>query len=87
MKTYIYSNLDYPEKAKSQGIEGEVMVRFLVNQKGQVEQAEVVRSSYEGFDAAALKVINAMPDWTPGKQRGKAVKVWYVVPIKFSKEK
>ena len=84
MKTYIYSNLEYPEKAKSQGIEGEVMVQFLVNQQGKVEQEKVVRSTYEGFNAAALKVIREMPDWTPGKQRGKAVKVQYVVPIKFS---
>jgi TonB family protein len=87
MKTYIYSNLEYPEQAKSQGIEGEVMVQFLVNQQGKVEQEKVVRSTYEGFNEAALKVIREMPDWTPGKQRGKAVRVQYVVPIKFNKEK
>jgi TonB family protein len=87
MKTYIYSNLEYPEQAKSQGIEGEVMVQFMVNQQGKVEQEKVVRSTYEGFNEAALKVIREMPDWTPGKQRGKAVRVQYVVPIKFNKEK
>jgi TonB family protein len=87
MKTFIYSNLEYPENAKNQGIEGEVFVKFLVNEKGHVENAEVVRSSYQGFDAAALKVIREMPDWTPGTQRGKAVKVWFVVPIKFNDEK
>ena len=87
LKTYIYSNLEYPEKAKSQGIEGEAKVRFLVNNKGKAEKAEVLSSSYEGFDAPALKVINEMPDWTPGKQRGKPVQVWYVISIKFSKDK
>jgi TonB family protein len=87
LKTYIYSKLEYPEKAKNEGIEGEVQVRFLVNEKGEVEKSEVLRSTYQGFDDPALKVINEMPDWTPGKQRGKAVKVWYVVSIKFNDEK
>jgi TonB family protein len=87
LKTYIYSKLEYPEKAKNQGIEGEVQVRFLVNEKGKVEKSEVLRSTYEGFDAPALKVIDEMPDWTPGMQRGKAVKVWYVVSIKFNDDK
>lgn len=83
MKKYIYSNLEYPENAKKQGIEGSVIVRFMINTKGKVVNSEVLRSSYEGFDAAALKVINNMPDWTPGKQRGKAVNVWHVISIKF----
>jgi len=86
LKSYIYTNLEYPEKAKNEGIEGEVQVRFLVNEKGQVVNGEVLRSSYKGFDAPALKVINEMPDWTPGKQRGKAVKVWHVITIKFDDE-
>jgi len=84
LKTYIYSNLEYPEKAKHEGIEGDVKVRFLVNQKGKVEKSEVLRSSNPVFDAPALKVVKKMPDWTPGKQRGKAVKVWYVLSIKFT---
>jgi TonB family protein len=83
LKTYIYANLEYPEEAKKQGIEGEVFVRFLVNEKGNVVNSEILRSSYKGFDGPSLKVINEMPAWTPGKQRGKAVKVWYVVSIKF----
>ena len=87
LKTYIYSNLEYPEKALDKGIEGEVVVRFLINEKGQAVNEEVLRSAYEGFDAPALKVVNNMPDWTPGMQRGKAVKVWYVMSIKFNDEK
>jgi TonB family protein len=83
LKTYIYSNLEYPENAKTQGIEGSVIVRFMINSKGKVVNSEIIRSTYQGFDAPALKVINGMPDWTPGKQRGKAVNVWYVVSIKF----
>ena len=87
LKTYIYSKLEYPEKAKAQGIEGEAKVRFLINNKGKAVKAEVLSSTYEGFDAPALKVISEMPDWTPGKQRGKPVQVWYVMSIKFNDEK
>jgi TonB family protein len=83
MKSYIYSNLEYPENAKKQGIEGSVIVRFMINNKGKVVYSEILRSTYQGFDAPALKVINGMPDWTPGKQRGKPVNVWYVISIKF----
>ncbi len=87
LKSYVYSKLEYPESAKNKGIEGKVKVRFLINEKGKVEKSEVLQSSYEGFDPPALKVINEMPDWTPGMQRGKAVKVWYVMSINFSDKK
>lgn len=87
LKSFIYSNLEYPENAKKQGIEGKVQVRFLVNEQGKVEKSEILRSTYQGFDAPALNVINEMPDWTPGMQRGKAVKVWFVVSIQFNDEK
>ncbi|MDF1574527.1 MAG: TonB family protein [Bacteroidales bacterium] len=83
LKAYIYSNLEYPEKVKEQGIGGEVIVRFLINEEGKAVKGEVLRSSYAELDAPALKVISEMPDWTPGKQRGKAVKVWYVMSIPF----
>jgi TonB family protein len=87
LKTYVYSSLEYPLSAKSKGIEGEVHVRFLVDEQGKVRKEEVVHSSYEEFNEPALKVIREMPDWTPGKQRGKAVKVWHVLPIKFTPPK
>jgi len=87
LKSYIYSNLEYPEKAKTEGIQGEAVVRFLINEKGEAMKSEILRSSYPGFDAPALKVISEMPDWTPGKQRGKAVKVWCVLSIKFNDKK
>ena len=83
LKTYIYSNLEYPEEARKQKIEGEVVVRFLVNEKGEVVNSEVLRSTYKGFDEPALKMIRNMPDCKPGAQRGKPVKVWHVISIKF----
>jgi TonB family protein len=83
LKTYVYGTLEYPENAKNKGIEGEAVVRFLVTEQGKVENSEVLRSSNQEFDAPALKVVKEMPDWIPGKQRGKAVKVWFVMSIKF----
>ena len=87
LKTHIYSNLEYPANAKKQGIEGEVYVKFLIDTDGKVKEVEVVRSSYQGFEEAARKVIREMPDWKPGKQRGKPVRVYHVIPIKFSTDK
>jgi len=87
LKTYIYSNLEYPESVKKQGIEGEVHVKFLIDTDGKPKQVEVVRSTYQGFNEAAKKVIREMPDWKPGTQRGKAVKVFHVIPIKFNSSK
>lgn len=86
LKTYIYSNLDYPDNARKQGIKGEVFIKFLVDTDGRVKDPEILRSSYQGFDEPALKVIREMPDWKPGFQRGKAVKVWHVLSIKFDPE-
>jgi len=83
LKSYIYTHLEYPKNAKREGIEGSVIVRFMINTKGKVVNSEILRSTYQGFDAPALKVINDMPDWTPGKQRGKPVNVWHIISIKF----
>lgn len=87
LKTYIYSNLEYPEKAKSQKIEGDAVVQFVIDTDGRPEDVKVIRSSYQGFDDPAMKVIREMPDWNPGKQRGKAVNVQFAVTIKFSAPK
>ncbi len=83
MKTYIYTNLVYPAEAKKQGIEGEVIVQFTINTIGHPENVKVIQSTYEGFDEPAMKVIREMPDWKPGVQRGKPVRVLFTVPIKF----
>lgn len=83
MRKYIAQNVEYPEIARENQIQGRVFVRFVVNEKGEVEQATVVRGVDPALDRAALKVINNMPKWKPGKQRGKAVKVSFTVPINF----
>lgn len=82
MKT-IFKNIEYPEIAKENGIQGRVFVSFVVNQNGMVEQARIARGVDPSLDKEALRVIQNLPQWTPGKQRGKPVKVAFTVPINF----
>ncbi|HER08085.1 MAG TPA: TonB family protein [Bacteroides sp.] len=84
LKDYIYSNLEYPENARSGGITGEVLVQFLVTASGKLQDIRVARSSYAGFDRPALEVFEGMPDWKPGRQRGKPVAVNVIVPVRFN---
>lgn len=87
LKTYIYSNLVYPAEMKKKGISGEVMVQFTVPASGKLRDITAVSSTQKEFEAAAVKVFEGMPNWSPGKQRGKAVRVNVVIPVKFNAEK
>ena len=80
---YVQENLEYPQKARDKGIEGKVYVSFVIDTKGKVTKAEVKRSVDPLLNKAALKAVNSMPAWTPGKQRGKAVQVQIMVPVEF----
>jgi len=84
---FIYLNVKYPRMALESGITGSVIVRFVVDKNGNVEDAKIVRDIGAGCGKAALKAVelmNEMPrKWTPGKQRGKPVKVQFTLPIKF----
>ena len=84
LKTYIYSNLEYPSELKKKGTSGEVNVQFLVTTSGKLEDIKVASSTYEGFEKPAMDVFKGMPDWTPGTQRGKPVNVQVVVPVRFN---
>ena len=84
LKTYIYSNLEYPESAKKQGVSGEVMVQFNVKGSGELEDIKVANSSHKEFEKPAMEVFKEMPAWSPGKQRGKPVKVKVIVPVRFN---
>ncbi len=84
LKNFITNNLKYPEEAKKNGVTGKVYVRFAVNKEGMVEKSEIARGVSPSLDAEALRVINSLPKWTPGKQKGKPVAVYYTVPIKFA---
>ena len=81
---YLGNSIKYPAIAKDAGIQGTVFVTFVVDEKGDVKDVKVLRSIGGGCDEEAIRVVKNMPKWSPGKQRGKAVKVQYNLPIKFT---
>ena len=81
---YLGDNIKYPRMARDNGIEGTVYIKFVVDDKGAVSQAHVVRSIGAGCDEEALRVVKEMPNWTPGRQNGKPAAVWYTDPVKFT---
>ena len=80
---YFSTNMRYPKEAQSKGIQGRVIVQFVVEKDGSITDAKVMKPVDPQLDAEALRVVNAMPKWTPGKQRGKAVRVRYTLPVMF----
>ena len=80
---FIAKNLRYPVKAQERGIQGRVIAHFIVEKDGSVSNLAVARSVSSELDAEAIRVLSTMPKWTPGKQRGKEVRVKYTVPIVF----
>lgn len=81
---YLGSNIKYPEEAKNENIEGKVFVNFIVEKDGSIGETTVLRGIGGGCDEEAVRVVNNMPDWTPGTQRGEPVKVSYNLPINFA---
>lgn len=81
---YLSENVKYPVIAQENGIQGRVICQFVVNKDGSIVDVEVVRSGGDAsLDKEAVRVIKSMPKWKPGKQRGKAVRVKYTVPVSF----
>ena len=81
---YLSENVKYPVIAQENGIQGRVICQFVVNKDGKIVDVEVVRSGGDpSLDKEAIRVIKSMPPWKPGKQRGKAVRVKYTVPVNF----
>jgi len=83
MMKFIHNNLRYPSLAAENGIQGTVIVNFVVDRDGKITRIKVVRGIGGGCDEEAIRVLNKMPAWSPGKQGGKAVLVSYTVPIKY----
>ncbi len=85
---YIRASLKYPQQALKNDLEGEALIKFVVDKSGKIEQAELLSDPGSGMGKAALDVVNAMNDfsqkWTPGYQHGKPVAVWFVLPVRFS---
>lgn len=82
-REYIAKNLQYPPIAAENGISGRVFVQFAVNAKGEVVDVVVVRGVDPALDKEAVRVVKSSPKWTPGKQRGRPVKVQFTFPIVF----
>jgi TonB family protein len=80
---YIVTNLKYPVEAQKAKEEGKVYIRFTVNENGYVKDPTVLRSVSPLLDNEAKRIISTMPKWIPGKQKGKNVSVYYVIPILF----
>jgi protein TonB len=83
MYEYLGKNIKYPQIARESGIQGRVFVNFVVEPDGSVSNVKVLRGIGGGCDEEAMRVVKGMPKWTPGKQRGKAVRVSYTLPVVF----
>ncbi len=83
LRKYIAESVKYPPIAQENGLQGRVYISFVVNSKGQVVDVKVARGVDPNLDKEAMRVFQTMPTWKPGKQRGKAVKVSYTMPINF----
>jgi periplasmic protein TonB len=82
-RTWVMEHTRYPESAREMGIEGKVIVQFVINSNGSIEKVSVLRELDPACDAEAIKVIKSSPKWVPGKQGGKPVKQQFVLPIVF----
>jgi|TARA_B110000046_G_scaffold147501_1_gene155158 protein TonB len=80
---YLGENMKYPAMARDAGITGVVYVTFVVKEDGKIDGVRILRGVGGGCDEEAIRVVKSMPRWTPGKQRGKSVRVQYNLPIRF----
>lgn len=80
---YLSNNVKYPVIAQENGVQGRVIVRFVVTKNGDVDRIEVVRSVESSLDKEAVRVVKSMPRWIPGKQGGENVSVWFTLPVNF----
>lgn len=80
---YLRKNFKYPHQAKRMGVEGTVYVSFVVNTDGSIQDVGILRGIGAGCDEEAMRVVRMAPNWNPGKQRGRAVRVKMSLPIRF----
>ena len=81
---FLGQNINYPTLAKESGIQGRVFINFVVEPNGSISNVKVLRGIGGGCDEEAVRVVKSMPKWSPGKQRGKPVRVSYNLPVKFT---
>lgn len=80
---YLQKNMRYPKVCKEQGLQGRVIVQFVVNTDSTISDVNVIKPVNPHFDKEALRVVKAMPKWKPGTQRGKPVRVRFTLPVTF----
>ncbi len=80
---YLATNIKYPQIARESNVQGRVYLSFVVEPDGSVSNVKVLRGIGAGCDEEAMRVVKAMPKWSPGKQRGKSVRVSYNLPVNF----
>ena len=80
---WLGKNMKYPTISQENGVQGRVIVQFVINRDGSIVDAKVVRGVDPYLDKEALRVVNQMPKWSPGKQRGKAVRCQFTLPVQF----
>ena len=80
---YLQKNLRYPQICKEQGVQGRVIVQFVVNPDSTLSDFNVIKSVNPHLDKEALRVVSSMPKWKPGEQRGKPVSVRFTLPVTF----
>ena len=86
MMQWIAQNIQYPKEAAKANIEGSVIVSFFVEKDGSITNVEVIKSVHESLDKEALRVVNAMPKWKPGMEKGQPVRTRFFVPISFKSQ-
>ncbi len=83
MYKWLRDNINYPAAASEEGVQGRVVVEFVVGKDGSISNVRVVRSRHPALDKEAIRVIKAMPKWVPGRNNGQPVKVTYTLPVSF----
>lgn len=83
LMTFMGENLKYPEQAREKGVEGVVVVSFVVQKDGSISNAEIIRGIGAGCDEEAMRVVKAFPNWTPGEKDGKKVNTKMNLPVKY----
>jgi protein TonB len=84
LMNYLTKNLKFPDEAREQGVQGTVFIVFIVEMDGRISGVRVLRGMGGALDEEAMRVVRNMPMWKPGTQRGKAVRVRYNLPIRFT---
>lgn len=83
LMSWVANHINYPATAQENGVQGKVVVQFVVKTDGSIGEVKVVRSKDPDLDREAVRVVKTFPNFTPGKMNGQPVNVWYTLPVSF----